>query len=45
MTGEQRAELEGQVAMITRQLDTEREEWSQSKSQYNTVSDKLFRYS
>ena len=35
--GSQRAELEGRVAMVTGQLDSEREDWSKSESQLKTV--------
>ncbi len=35
--GSQRAELEGRVAMVTRQLESEREDWTKSESQLKTV--------
>ncbi len=36
--GQERAELEGQVATVTRELETEREEWTQSETQLKAVS-------
>ena len=35
---EQRAELEGRVAMVTRQLESGREEWTKKESDLKTVS-------